>query len=70
MKQELVFEAPRRALPPTHLADLDEAGRVEAVAALGLPPNFAVRPSRLPTINPRIRIPWEQLLAQIGRAHV
>jgi 23S rRNA (adenine2503-C2)-methyltransferase len=38
MKQELVFEAPRRALPPRHLADLDEAERVEAVAALGLPP--------------------------------
>jgi len=38
MKQELVFEAPRRALPPRHLADLDEAGRVEAVAALNLPP--------------------------------
>jgi 23S rRNA (adenine2503-C2)-methyltransferase len=37
MKQELVFEAPRRALPPRHLADLDEAGRAEAVAALGLP---------------------------------
>src|SRR5271168_3200786 len=33
MKQQLVFEAPRRALPPRHLAD-----RVEAVAALGLPP--------------------------------
>jgi 23S rRNA (adenine2503-C2)-methyltransferase len=31
MKQELIFEAPRRALPPRHLADLDEAGRVEAV---------------------------------------
>ena len=38
MKQQLVFEPPRRALPPRHLADLDEAGRVEAVAALGLPP--------------------------------
>jgi 23S rRNA (adenine2503-C2)-methyltransferase len=37
MKQELVFEAPRRALPPRHLADLDEAERIEAVAALGLP---------------------------------
>jgi 23S rRNA (adenine2503-C2)-methyltransferase len=37
MKQQLVFEAPRRALPPRHLADLDEAGRIEAVAALGLP---------------------------------
>ncbi|MFY9765384.1 MAG: 23S rRNA (adenine(2503)-C(2))-methyltransferase RlmN [Mycobacterium sp.] len=38
MKQQLVFEAPRRALPRRHLADLDEAGCVEAVAALGLPP--------------------------------
>jgi 23S rRNA (adenine2503-C2)-methyltransferase len=38
MKQELVFEAPRRGLPPRHLADLDEAERVDAVAALGLPP--------------------------------
>src|ERR1700759_146036 len=38
MKQQLVFEEPRRALPPRHLADLDGAGRVEAVAALGLPP--------------------------------
>lgn len=32
-------------------------------SALGLPPNFRVRPSLLPTINPRVRIPWEQLLA-------
>src|ERR1700761_4773719 len=38
MKQQLVFEPPRRALPPRHLADLDETGRVEAVGALGLPP--------------------------------
>jgi 23S rRNA (adenine2503-C2)-methyltransferase len=38
MKQELVFEAPRRGLPPRHLADLNEAERVDAVAALGLPP--------------------------------
>src|ERR1700712_5737273 len=37
MKQELVFEAPRRGMPPTHLADLDEAGRAAAVAELGLP---------------------------------
>jgi glycosyltransferase involved in cell wall biosynthesis len=34
-------------------------------AALGLPPNFRVAPSRLPTINPRVRIPWEQLLAPL-----
>jgi glycosyltransferase involved in cell wall biosynthesis len=42
--------------------------------ALALPPNFAVRPSRLPTINPRVRIPWEQLLAplllRLGHADV
>jgi 23S rRNA (adenine2503-C2)-methyltransferase len=37
MKQQLVFEAPRRALPPRHLADLDEAECADAVAALGLP---------------------------------
>jgi 23S rRNA (adenine2503-C2)-methyltransferase len=37
MKQELVFEAPRRRLPPRHFADLDEAECVEAVTALGLP---------------------------------
>ena len=33
----LVFDAPRRALPPRHLADLDEDGRAAAVADLGLP---------------------------------
>lgn len=33
----LVFDAPRRAMPPRHLADLDEAGRAAAVAELGLP---------------------------------
>lgn len=33
--------------------------------ALGLPANFQVRPSRLPTINPRVRIPWEQFLAPL-----
>ncbi|MBX0326252.1 glycosyltransferase family 4 protein [Oscillochloris sp. ZM17-4] len=31
--------------------------------ALGLPANFRVRPSLLHTINPRVRIPWEQLIA-------
>jgi 23S rRNA (adenine2503-C2)-methyltransferase len=33
----LVFDPPRRAMPPRHLADLDEAGRTAAVADLGLP---------------------------------
>ena len=37
MKPELVFEAPRRGLPPRHFADLDAAGRAAAVAELGLP---------------------------------
>src|SRR6185437_9452316 len=33
----LVFDAPRRALPPRHLADLDPADRRSAVRELGLP---------------------------------
>ncbi len=33
----LVFDAPRRGRPPSHLADLDAAGRRAAVADLGLP---------------------------------
>jgi 23S rRNA (adenine2503-C2)-methyltransferase len=33
----LVFDAPRRGLPPRHLADLDEAERRAAVVDLGLP---------------------------------
>lgn len=37
MKRELVFEAPRGALPPRHFADLDAAGRAAVVAELGLP---------------------------------
>ncbi len=37
MKQELVFDAPRRGLPPRHFADLDAAECAAAVAELGLP---------------------------------
>ncbi len=33
----LVFDAPKRGRPPTHFADLDPAGRVAALADLGLP---------------------------------
>lgn len=33
----LVFDAPKRGLPPKHFADLDEQGRIEAAAELGLP---------------------------------
>src|SRR5262249_46504632 len=65
----------------THLGAIDRENRYTVyttrgldAAALGLPRNFAVRPSRLPTINPRVRIPWEQLLApallRLNRADV
>ncbi len=37
MKQQLVFDAPRRGLPPRHFADLDSGERAAAVAELGLP---------------------------------
>ena len=37
MTLPLVFDAPRRALPPRHLADLAPADRRAAVAELGLP---------------------------------
>ncbi|AQA05942.1 23S rRNA (adenine(2503)-C(2))-methyltransferase RlmN [Mycobacterium sp. MS1601] len=37
MNLPLVFEAPRRALPPRHFADLDADARAAAVAELGLP---------------------------------
>ena len=37
MKQDLVFDAPRRGLPPRHFADLDAGERAAAVAELGLP---------------------------------
>ncbi|WP_026917667.1 23S rRNA (adenine(2503)-C(2))-methyltransferase RlmN [Gordonia shandongensis] len=33
----LVFDAPKRGLPPKHFADLDAEARVAAVTALGLP---------------------------------
>ena len=33
----LVFDAPRRGMPPRHFADLDEAARAGVVAELGLP---------------------------------
>ena len=32
---QLTFTAPRRGKPPAHLADLDDAGRKEAVEKLG-----------------------------------
>ncbi|MBU3750371.1 MAG: 23S rRNA (adenine(2503)-C(2))-methyltransferase RlmN [Mycobacterium sp.] len=37
MRQDLVFEAPSRGLPPRHFGDLDAAERAAAVTELGLP---------------------------------
>jgi 23S rRNA (adenine2503-C2)-methyltransferase len=37
VKQELIFNAPRRGMPPRHFADLDDDGRATAVTELGLP---------------------------------
>jgi len=42
----LVFDAPKRALPPRHLADLDAAGRRAAVVELGEKPFRAEQLSR------------------------
>lgn len=56
----------------TQLGQIDRTNRYSIYTtrgldhhALGLPANFQVIPSRLPTINPRVRIPWEQLLAPL-----
>jgi glycosyltransferase involved in cell wall biosynthesis len=53
-----------------HLAQVDSTNRYTifttrglTAARLPLPSNFTIRSSPLPTINPRIRIPWEQFLA-------
>ncbi len=55
-----------------HLGQIDRANHYSIYttrgldgAALGLPANFRVIPSRFPTLNPRVRIPWEQLLAPV-----
>ncbi|KPV45849.1 glycosyl transferase family 1, partial [Kouleothrix aurantiaca] len=54
----------------THLGQIDRSNRYSIYTTRGLgsrelnlPANFHVRPSRLPTINPRVRIPWEQFYA-------
>ncbi len=55
-----------------HLGHIDQHNQYHiyttrglGAAELGLPANFAVHASRLPTINPRVRIPWEQALAPL-----
>jgi len=54
----------------THLGEIDRHNRYTVYTtrglgnhALKLPSNFRVKPSLFPTINPRVRIPWEQLYA-------
>ena len=56
----------------THLGQIDHSNRYSIYTTRGLgstdlnlPPNFHVKPSRLPTINPRVRIPWEQFYAPL-----
>ncbi|MBC8163390.1 MAG: glycosyltransferase family 4 protein, partial [Roseiflexaceae bacterium] len=53
-----------------HLGQIDHVNRYSIYTTRGLgnrqlklPANFQVKSSLLPTINPRVRIPWEQLLA-------
>ncbi|HEU5090474.1 MAG TPA: glycosyltransferase family 1 protein [Roseiflexaceae bacterium] len=55
-----------------HLAQIDRDNRYTIFTTRGLgnrqlalPPNFTVRSNLLPTINPRIRIPWEQFVAPV-----
>lgn len=55
-----------------HLAQVDHTNEYSLyttrgvdAASLGLPPRFRVRSSIFPTINPRVRIPWEQGLAPL-----
>lgn len=55
-----------------HLGHIDHENRYSVYTTrgltaptLGLPQNFTVRSSMLPTINPRIRIPWEQCWAPL-----
>src|SRR5690606_22444893 len=55
-----------------HLGQIDQHNRYSVYTTRGLnrdelplPPNFAIKSSRLPTINPRVRIPWEQMLAPV-----
>lgn len=54
----------------THLGHIDRTNRYSVYTTRGLtnrelqlPANFRVVSSMLPTINPRVRIPWEQLFA-------
>lgn len=56
----------------THLGQIDHSNRYSIYTTRGLgsrelnlPANFHVKPSHLPTINPRVRIPWEQFYAPL-----
>lgn len=56
----------------SHLAQVDQQHHYTLYTTRGvdartlqLPPRFRIRPSIFPTINPRIRIPWEQGCAPV-----
>ncbi len=55
-----------------HLGRVDHTNRYTVFTTQGmrrsdlqLPEHFTVRPSLLPTINPRVRVPWEQFVAPV-----
>lgn len=59
-----------------HLAQIDHTNRYHiyttrglTVQDLNLPANFTVHPNMFPTINPRVRIPWEQGIAPLLLRH-
>ena len=56
MKQQLVFEAPRRGLPPRHLADLDEARARRRRRGAG-PAAVSRQATRPPVLRPADRRP-------------
>lgn len=74
----LVFDAPKKGLPPQHLADLDPAGRREALVALGEKPFRAEQLSRhyfaghtrdqMTDLSPALRGKLDQLMPELFTA--
>jgi 23S rRNA (adenine2503-C2)-methyltransferase len=71
----LVFDAPKKGMPPQHLADLDAAGRREALAAVGEKPFRAEQLSRhyfaghtrdqMTDLSPGLREKLDQLMPEL-----
>jgi 23S rRNA (adenine2503-C2)-methyltransferase len=71
----LVFDAPKKGMPPQHLADLDAAGRREALAAVGEKPFRAEQLSRhyfaghtrdqMTDLSPGLRDKLDQLMPEL-----